>query len=188
MNDKKIGVSLKGDTPYDMRGYLINQDDRLIIAQKDQTDTGYTTSLTFARVIGVEYVKRRIIITTPESNGQPLYISFSKLSDGVFIQSPRYFENHTNSAKCYMGSLLKEKNIERNDRIIYTDSRLRLSFGRVLNVRDNGDVEVIGFQKKRSNIIPSDEVYRKVYLHTKNFFKNHKGDKCYDSHMIKEQE
>lgn len=181
-------INLKGKTPYDMRGYLINRNDRLIIAQKDITDSGYTTSLTFARVIKVEYMKQIIMVTTPSSNGQLIAISFKKLYDSVFIHANNYFKNHTSDLKCHMGGLLKEKTIDRNDRIIYTNSKLQLSFGRVLKVLENGDIEVIGYEKKRSNIIPKDDIDRKVYLHTKNFFKNHKGDKCYDSHMVKNPE
>lgn len=178
-------LNLDDKTPFDIRRNLVEKHDRLIIGQKDDTESGYTTSITFARVIKIDYLNQRVLITTPKSCGEVLKMSFKKLRTDSFLYSKSYFKSHTNEFKCHMGSIRDDKKIDINDRVIYVNSKLNITIGRVLNVQDSGDIEIIGYGKMRSNIIPKDEVSRKVFLYTKNFFKNHRGDKCYDSHLEK---
>lgn len=172
--------------PTDIRGNRIEIGDRLIVGQKIPTVNGNRSVVNFARVISINYNKKLIQFTTPKDFDKTTSMSFATVGKKTFMLSKNYFENHASDFKCHSGSIRNRKEtININDRVIYVNNDASLSFGRVLSTTENGDVEIIGDGNKRSKVVDGVDVSIKVYMHTKNFFKNHKGNKCYDSHLRK---
>lgn len=156
------------NNPKDIMGKEIETFDRLLLGEKVYTESGYYTMINFARVIAINYTKEKVVFVTPNSN-ELKYLNFNR-SNRAFVSNKRYFEKAANPIKFHSGSLHKEENIEVDDRVIYINTKSELNIARVIDIKENGDIEIIGRDCKRSNIIKNNDKSRKVKIHTKGFF------------------